>query len=177
MWFLGGSLGLRVSFKQQVLVGLFVQHVRGLRDRAQSSQALGDLLLRPLTELFLLLLDLLKPAIKDWWIFWIFIILLTQYLNWTAKSILCEIYIYLNIHKSEHTQIWLRFSFTCALHVLWIKLPHMRSEPDKATAIMSLEILWAQLSFLPLWHIKRKADCYVRTALSKYSVSSSNGRN
>ena len=50
------------SLKQHVFVLLLHQHVGGLCDGAQRRQPCRNLLLRPLTELLLLLLDLLQPG-------------------------------------------------------------------------------------------------------------------
>lgn len=50
------------SFEQQVFVRLLRQHVGRLGDGTQSGQASGDLQLRPLPELLLLLLNLLQPG-------------------------------------------------------------------------------------------------------------------
>lgn len=50
------------SLKQQVFVIFLRQHVRRLRDGTQLGQAGLDLTFCPLSELLLLLLDLLQPG-------------------------------------------------------------------------------------------------------------------
>ena len=50
------------SLEQHVLVHLLRQHVAGLRDGTQLSQARRDLQLGPFPELLLLLLDLFQPG-------------------------------------------------------------------------------------------------------------------
>lgn len=50
------------SLKQQVLVRLLGQHVGRLGDRTESGQAGGDLELRLLPQLLLLLLNFLQPG-------------------------------------------------------------------------------------------------------------------